>query len=133
MSDSFDKMVEEFTNYAELLEFSKAQHKTIVELTRKVNNLEKKLKNTNNSKLITKEDSEILRVSDEEIICRTQLNLLREIAMERELTLEETRKVDMYSKILIALNDKPKTIELKTKNMKDDELLAVLENEKESK
>lgn len=133
MSDSFDKMVEEFTNHAELLEFSKAQHKTIVELTRKVQNLEKKLKNTNNSKLIKKEHSDILKVSDEEIICRTQLNLLREIAMERELTLEETRKVDMYSKILIALSDKPKTIEVKTKGMKDDELLAVLENDEKTK
>ena len=68
-------------------------------------------------------------VTDEEVICRTQLNLLKQMSLERQLTLEESRKVDIFSKILIALNEKPKTIKLETKSFKDEELLAIVSDE----
>ncbi len=136
MSDSLDKMLEEFKDYAELREFSKAQHKKLVDLTRKNNKLLEEnrrlldsTKMIDKGQVVDKSESTIAFVSDEEIICRTQLSMLKQVAMERELTLEETRKVDTYSKILIALNDKPKTIEVTSRGLKDDELIALIEND----
>ncbi len=43
-----------------------------------------------------------------------QLEKLRDISSGRELTLEETRKVEVFSKVLNAVRNAPKTIEIKS-------------------
>lgn len=65
---------------------------------------------------------------DEEIIARSELRKLLYTSNQRELSMEETKKVEIFSKILIAVQNKPKTIEINAKNMKTEDLLAIVES-----
>lgn len=130
-----DKFIDEqsknITELTELKKYSEAQEKALVDLSRTIANLEAENKNL---KVVLEElnggiNKTNFIVSDEEVICRTQLSLLKQLALERQLTLEESRKVDIFSKILIALNEKPKTIKVETKNLNEEELLAIVSNE----
>ncbi len=58
-----------------------------------------------------------------------QLNKLKEISYERELTLEEAKRVEIFSKILNVLENSPKTIKVETKNLDNKELLSLLDQE----
>lgn len=128
---AIDKMLQQFKTQPELEAFAKAQQKTIIELTKKNKALEtevKSLKKLTESKIIIpgNEENKIdFSASDEESIARQQLFKLKEISNERELTYEETKRVEIFSKLLIALKDKPKTIEVKSKNLSDAELIAL--------
>lgn len=137
-------MGQNFKDLAELQEFAQAQHKTIVNLSKKINNLEQEnahlkkllessapLIKTDNSPVIT----EGLLTQDEEMICRMQLRKLREKSMTDELTLEESKRVEIFTKLLIQLQNKPQTINVNAKKMSDSELLAALSKmeEKENK
>lgn len=122
-------MLEQFTKLEDLQAFAKAQQKTIVELTKKntvlsdkVKQLEKLLETT----VPVIQDKKIdFGVNDEETIARQQLFLLKQKSQEEELTLEETRRVEIYSKILINLKDKPKTLETSSRQLSEDELLQI--------
>lgn len=132
--DNFiEKVAKEFNSVDEMKNYIEAQEKTLVELNRHIIQLENENKNLKTvlDELNVGSGKTDFVVSDEEIICRTQLSLLKNISLERQLTLEESRKVDIYSKILIALNEKPKTIKLETKSLKEEELLAIVGNETE--
>jgi len=132
MADATDKILKQFTEYADLHAFAKAQQKTITELTKKNKQLNEEVKhlkklldstvpviNPNKSPLIE------LASNDEESIAREQLWRLKDISKERELTLEETKRVEIYSKILMAIKETPKPIEVR-KNISDAELIAAL-------
>jgi len=59
-------------------------------------------------------------VSDEEIICRTQLNLLKNDALNRALTLEEIKKADYLIKNIFIIKGKPTSSDIKVEyNGKD--------------
>lgn len=108
-----------------------AQAKTINNLNKKINELNAEL-HTTKSKLVAipsnSSGSIVQTTDDEETIARTQLNLLKNIALSRELTYEETKKVDIYAKLLMALmgKNKPKTIEGQDTSTED--LLRIVEN-----
>lgn len=123
----------EFSDYAALLEFSSAQQETILSLSKQLVKLEEKNKKLESmlakQSIISEEpkesNTELFISSDEEAICRTQLQKLREVALDRELTLEESRKVEIYSKILLQLQNKPKTIKVEAQKLSTTELLAL--------
>lgn len=134
----FDKMLQEFKNFGELQTFAESQYKTILQLSKKNHQQDEEIKHLKS--LLQKttplllEDSDKLvlskDLSDEEVICRTQLKLLKEMAVERELTLEECRKTETYNKILLSLTAGSKEkLQDKTKKMDDNQLLALLEHE----
>lgn len=52
--------------------------------------------------------------------------LLKNISAERELTFEETRKVEIFSKILNTLKAKPKDVEVKSQQLTEKELLQLM-------
>ena len=122
---SLNSMFEETKELSDLRAFSEAQQRTIIQLTKKIKQLEeekdhlKGILETTAPVLPSPQTNSVVTekflTSDQETICRTQLVKLREIALEREMTLEETKKVEIFSKILTALENAPKTIKIDTK------------------
>lgn len=108
-------MLKQFKDDIELRAYAEAQYTTILELSKKIQKLEeenvglKKLLE-NSTPLLEDQKKEFLGYSldacNEEIISTIQLNKLKEISFDRELTLEETKRVEIYAKILSNLNAK---------------------------
>ncbi len=128
-----------FQEYIELKAYSDAQGKTLIEMSKKIKKLEddnKELKkHLMNVTPIIKPDApkSAFATTDEETICRQQIYKLKEISMERELTLEETKRLDIYTKILIEVENKPKVFEVKSKNLSDQELMLLASTTEEKK
>lgn len=109
--DDIDRMAEQFSTVAEMKKYSNAQYMTIVSLSKKINELQdenqdlKKQLLNSTPKEITEENQiiESLKMgADYEVIAKIQLNRYKEVAMERELSLEETKKVEILTKVLFA-------------------------------
>lgn len=106
-----------------------AQTTVMITLNRKLKliqeeneHLKKLLKNTN--PIIVSMDEAGL---DEELISRSELRKLRQLSQDRELNMEETKKVEIYSKILMNLSNRPKVIEVSARNLKTEELAGLLD------
>lgn len=113
MSDnsSIDKLAEQYaSNEDDAKAYQKAQAATIITQTRQINDLRKQIEKLaaeheqliiENTKLkaLNPQSSEF-DISDEETICVVQIALLKNIAMQRELTLEEVKKTEIYVKSL---------------------------------
>lgn len=127
-----DSMIAQFKSLEDLQAFAKAQQKTLIDITKKlkvsedkVKHLEKLLQGT--VSVIAPAGSKIdFSTNDEESIARQQLYLLKQLSNERELNLEETKRVEIYSKILINLKDKPKDINIPAKNSTIEQLMATV-------
>lgn len=95
----------------------------------------KKLREENkNLKLLVKELEERqktkkIELTDEEIICKMEIQKLREISLIRALTMEEAKKLDIFSKLLMAFENKPKTLIVDTSKFSDKELLSLLDSD----
>jgi hypothetical protein len=116
MNDVTKKIVDSIKDFDDLKEYSNAQYATIVAQSKKITELERKLEACE-AKLIKAEQSNIVasslnpdqenKGSDAETICLIQLALLCGAAKNGELTLEETKKVEIYAKTLQLLRGKP--------------------------
>lgn len=136
---SLEKMLDEVKDLAELRVFSEAQQKTILKLSKKNKELEeevahlKKLLESQTSLVQTDPSvglpAEKFLTSDQEAICRMELNKLKQSSFERELTLEEAKRVDIYSKILNVLENSPKTIKVETKSVSNQDLMSLVQSE----
>lgn len=82
--------------------------------------------------LATKSPLVSLETSDEESICKVQLRILNDTSLTRPLTLDEARRVEIYTKILNGLKNKPHTVVVETKDMSEKELLAALQHGQDS-
>jgi hypothetical protein len=89
----------------------KAQNKTILTLNKQIQDLQneivklkKEKKKSDNSTQISLDSS----MSNEELICIQQINEFKEISSERELTLEETKKFEIITKILNNIRNETK-------------------------
>jgi len=124
--------VEKVKEYAELDAYSKAQTKTIIDLSKKLNEKDKEIQHLKKllegSVPLIKEPKDLINfeANDQEYICRTEILKLKEISRERELTLEETKKLDIFCKILKDITNAPKTIEVKSRKMSNEELMAAV-------
>lgn len=136
--EDVSKTIQQYKDFDQLQQFAQAQHTTIVQLSKKIQKIEderdhlKKLLESSVPILKTDNTPALgnkFLTSDEEAICVMQLNKLRDISSERELTLEESRRVEIFSKILTSVRNAPKVIEVKTKQMSNEELLASIEND----
>lgn len=136
---SLDLMLNEAKDLAELRAFSEAQQKTIVKLSKKNKELEEEISHLkklleSSVPVIASDNAPVIQAdkfltSDQEAICRMQLNKLKEVSYDRELTLEEAKRVEIFSKILNVLENSPKTIKVETKNLDNKELLSLLEQD----
>lgn len=128
-------MIDTFTDFAELKAFSQAQSKTIIELSRKnkeqsdeIIHLKKLLEG---SVPLLKEKSSLIKVegNDQEVLCRTEISKLRDISLERELALEEAKKLDIYSKILQNLSNPTKTVKIQNESVSTADLLSIVSSD----
>lgn len=137
---SIDQMLNQFKEAEEIRAYAEAQYATILELSKKINKLEednKHLKSLleNSTPILEEQKKELLGYNidapNEEIISEIQLNKLKAIALDRELTLEETKKFEIFSKVLANLKasqGKNKTIEVKADILSTEDLLKLMNN-----
>lgn len=129
-------LIETSTDIAEIKAFSTAQNKTIIELSRRLKEKDDEIvhlkKLLEGSVPLVKAPTDLTQADgdDREYLCRIGLRQLKQISDERELTFEECRKLDIYSKILKDLMGGPKTIEVKSRNLSNDELLKLVSDDK---
>lgn len=64
-------------------------------------------------------------ISNEQLICETQIALLKGRAMTQELTMEEARKLDIYYKILASIKEKNKDVEDVTASISEEDLIKL--------
>lgn len=136
--ESIDKMLEQIKDFASLQKYAEAQYKTILSLSRKVKVLEEEkmeLKDIleKSTPLLQEEKKNLISYqveasSDEEMISKVQLARMKEISMERELTLEEAKRVEIFTKIL-ANKGSNTSIAIQTQKMNSDDLLKILDND----
>jgi hypothetical protein len=136
--DKMDKMLEQFKDFASLQKYAEAQYKTILSLSKKVKTLEEEnveLKDLleKSTPLLDEEKKNFVAYqveasSDEEMIAKVQLARINEISMGRELTLEEAKRVEIFTKILTTKGSNS-SISVQTKQMGSDDLLKLLEND----
>jgi hypothetical protein len=75
-------------------------------------------------------------VPDEQAIAEVQLKRLKEIALDRELTLDETKRYDLLNKNLILAKGKKPPINAASKNLDDapvGELIEMVKHGRDSK
>ena len=140
--DSIETLLSEYKTSVELQAFAKSQMEVISNLTKKLakaeeekRHLEELLEQTNPLQVGQTNlavPSVDLGASDSEIIARTQLQMLRVMAMQGELTMEEVKKVQILTDVLLSLNKKEKEdSEAQITALDPKELLAALENTNE--
>jgi hypothetical protein len=136
-----DEMLSQFKDMTALTEYASAQYQTILELSRSLQALTEE---RDHLKMILEGAMPLLEsekrsffdldIPNEKIIADIQLGILKGKAMSgpggSELTLEETKKVEVYSKILANLkaNDSGrKPAEKEVKALSNAELLAQIQ------
>lgn len=136
---SIKTMIEQYADLTELQAFAESQYKVIIDLNSKNKKLEEEVRHlkhllSNSAPLIDLGVSPngVSLTDDEEVICRTQLAILKDEAMKRPLTLEEAKKTELYTKILFQKKNEPKTIKVEARTVKSEDLLALAESESES-
>lgn len=130
---SIVKLIADITKFEDLQEFANAQYNTLLAQTKKIHKLQEELekalieleKKKQESVVSSSLDTSKGQTNDAETTCLVQLALLKHKSMEGELTLEETKKVEIYSKVLHLIKskdnadseDKKKVEKLDTKDL----------------
>lgn len=144
-NDSVDKLADEYSKTEDdKAAYIKAQTSTIISQTKEINHLKRELERiaSENEKLgmelvqlkavgtVSGGGSEgQFDTSAEETICVVQLEILKNMAMTRELTLEETKKAEIFTKTLLMVRGK-KPVEKeedKVEKLSNEDLLKMME------
>lgn len=126
ITDIADKFKEDTSDLQTTVD---AQMKTLITLNKKMKTVQdenehlKKLLKQSNPIIVSMDEAGL----DEELIARSELRKLRTYSEQRELSMEETKKVEIYSKIMNTLANKPKKLTIDAKNLKTEDLLGALE------
>ncbi len=141
MSDKTKKYLNNFKTEEELQAYVDAQQHSFIEVSKKVKNLEDE--NENLKKKIEKlkleqtkstiSSLEASETSHSEIICLSQIELLKKRTEERELTYEESKKFEIYTKIYQQIRTAKKTNNEELEKLSNDELLSVIQGGKSGK
>jgi len=116
-NDSIDKLAEVYSgDEDDAKAYQKAQASVVVNLTRQNNELRKKVEELSGKlEQLTIENTrlkafgsgpEMEKGNDAEQICLIQLALINNYSMQRELTLEECKKAEIFTKTLLLLRGK---------------------------
>lgn len=119
-----DKIIGSFENVDDLKEYCTSQYTTIIAQSKKIHELEKKLE-TLEQKLVDSERKvnvasalsieQVEGTSDTETVCVIQIAMLKGLAMNRELVLEEVKKLEIFAKTLMLIRGKPVAEDTKKK------------------
>lgn len=137
---NIDNLIANFRTFDELKIFCESQLKQIMQLSKKNKELEdqnielkkasKELvkKDMNNSPILL-EAGNVKGQEDAKVIAQVQLKLLKDLSFDRELTLDEAKRVDLFNKILIdpsKEDDKP--LKANVKILKNEDLMKLVDN-----
>ena len=139
-NNSVDKLAEVYaTDEDDAKAYQKAQASVVVNLTRQNNEIRKKLEEMSGQlEQLTIENTrlkalgngtEIEKGNDAEQICLIQLALLNNYSMQRELSLEECKKAEIYTKTLLAIRGKQEKPEINTVgSLSNEELMEAMKS-----
>ena len=139
-NSSIDKLAEVYSgDEDDAKAYQKAQASVVVNLTRQNNELRKKIEELSSQlETLTIENTrlkamgngtEVEQGNDAETICMVQLALLNNYSMQRELTLEECKKSEIYVKTLLALRNKQEKKEVDTVgSLSNEELMEAMKS-----
>jgi hypothetical protein len=119
------KQFEEKTKAKDLKEFASAQYKIIETLISENNFL--KEKNQHLEKMLQTQMQNAMRLSPEEMICLEQIDRLKSKSKDRELTLEEAKKLDILVRNLKLIREESTIVVSHSdpSGIKESELVAI--------
>lgn len=134
-----DQMTEIYSDTdADLIALSKAQSKTIVaqskeitQLTKMKEKLEEEVKRLSTEVITIKATSgggQQFATSSSETICVVQLAMLEQLALQRELTVDESKKVELFSKVLRDEKNKAAKTEEAPVRISDADLIKAMQS-----
>jgi hypothetical protein len=137
-----DNLLTEFKDVSEWKEFAEAQNKSLVSLTKENEELKEKVKHLesllNQTVPVLQPERRPIHINnlqvtaeDAEMICALELASLKKAAMAAPLTLDESRRFQIYTNALKDLRAAPKSIDIPAKKMSDTELLKLVEGKNE--
>lgn len=114
-TDITNKILDNFDTVEDLKQYASSQYLTIISQSKKIHELESKLEKLD-LKLLEAERKEAVSSSlnveqpegqsDTETACIVQIAMLKGLAMNRELTLEEVKKLEIFAKTLQMMRGK---------------------------
>jgi hypothetical protein len=128
--DKINKISKDFEEVSELKALCEKQYRELVSLLEKNKLLESEVEHLKT--LLVSNDSFIIpaqNISLEEMICLEQIAILKKNSQVGELTLEESKKVDLYIKALRIIRNKDGAQQDSLSGFKTDDLLKVLDAE----
>jgi len=117
-------------SFNELQSYSDSQFKSIVELKKQIKKLEeenaslKKMMETSLPAL----SFDGLGISNEQLICETQITILKDKSITRELTFEEAKKFAIFTEVLDNLKKNTKSSDVNVQKISDEDLLKMVES-----
>lgn len=141
-NESIDKLADEYSNSdTDQKAYIKAQTSTIISQTKEMNGLKREIERLakENERLVleniqmralapSSSDSQF-NTTDEETICIIQMAMLKNMAMTRELTMEECKKSEIYLKMLQSIRGKVIIKEEeKMDKLSNEDLLKLMDN-----
>lgn len=120
-------------NFKELQQYSDSQFHLINKLNEQIDKLKSeneslKIMLEQNLPNITLQTSDLgIGISNEQLICETQLLLLKDSAITRPLTMEEVKKVQILTDVLMKCKDQKKHDPFGITKISDEDLLKVVD------
>lgn len=140
---NIDKMAKQFTSLEELQAYCDAQYKTIVSLNKRITENERELEKLREENNSLKNNNTVLNaqaavfektsltnqftVSDEESTCLIQLAMIRQNALQRELSNEETKRFETFAKVLHIIRGTQENKKDKLDNLSSEDLLKLID------
>lgn len=129
---SLESTFKETSKYDELKSYSDNQFKVIVDLQKKISNLQ--TENESLKLMLERNVPDLINavdvgfgISHEQLICETQIRILKDAAVTRALTMEEVRKLEILNKVLDGVRKKtPDTGSLDVKKLSPAELIQIV-------
>lgn len=126
-------LIAEMKDMAELQKFTEQQYKTILELNKKIVELQTEIATLKTSSLSANPETMGIPGQDqkpsEQMICEVQLALLNNLSMQRELTAEESKKMETYAKVLATFRSKEKAPEKAVEKVDTATLIKLFKDE----
>lgn len=134
---NIDEMANQFTTMRELREYCNSQYSVIVALNRKINDLEEQNKSLlqiveKASPLLAEQDGKLevyKNLSDEMAICLMQIKILKDKSIDSELSFEDTKKLEIFTKVLTLLKAGNELPDGAAQHLSDTELTKLLEEQ----
>lgn len=127
---TINDLIADMKDLAEVEKFAEKQYQTILELNKKITELnveiatlKTQLAQAGHGSLHIPGQNE---KPSEQMICEVQLALLNQASMQGPLTAEESKKVETYSKILATFRSKEKAPEKPIERLDSDTLLKLV-------